>query len=663
MPKQTIGAIFTALFCLLAILLSGCNSSTSNGDNNVSQNDLQLKQFDTCDELKSYLIDTNDRQNALVNIAQTAPDDALESAPTTLVGVSSGAPVSQPGIETVSGTNNQVVGVDEADFVKTSGDHTYILSGGNLVILQTWPAVQSQELSRTEIDGYPRALFFDDDVVWVVSDLTPAIYPLYDVSLAADIAPRIGQMTKVSLFDVADPGQPSLIRETVFESRYVDARRIDQQVYLIVTAQLDLNPVLDDPTSVDIDDLLPILSDNRDPATNSLPTTAPICECEAIYRPDIANGTGTLTILGFDLANPQAEISSQTILGNSGMVYANEDHLYIASVEDMYWLWLPVMEGEAYPKPGTTIHKFSLQSTPRYLASGRVDGHLINQFAMDEYQGLLRVVTTEQAWWLRADPENRLYIMEQTAGELLPRTKLESLGKPGESLFAVRFDGERGYLVTFEQIDPLITLDLSDADNPSVAGELEVPGFSTYLHPIEGDMILAVGIDTDTWGIKLSLFDIGDFSAPALMSEHLIGAGSYTEAAYDHHAFTWFEEEKMLAIPVTQWNAPVTLPAFDSGDIFNGLELFRVTATQGIEPYAAIDHDIFYQEQNSGNWFYPEGIRRSFFVSDEAMNSYIYSISGRGLLVNDLATPAVNLAAVELPADNNDYLYIASPAF
>ncbi|MES9990378.1 MAG: beta-propeller domain-containing protein [Candidatus Thiodiazotropha sp.] len=661
MSKQHIDVIFSAIFCLTAILLSGCNSSSSSGDNNVAQTDVQLKQFNSCDQLKSYLIDTNDKQTALQNIAQIPTDDLLDSAPATLVGVSSGSPQTQPEIETVSGTNNQVVGVDEADFVKTNGDHTYILSGGNLVILQTWPAEQTQELSRTEIDGYPRALFFDDDTVWVVSDLTRAIYPHYDVSLTADIAPRIDQITKVSLFNVTDPSQPSLIRETVLESSYVDARKIDQQVYLVVTAQLNLDPVLDDPASVVIDELLPMLSDNTDPATNSQPTTALICECEAIYQPEIENGTGTLTVLDFDLANPLAEISSQTIIGNSGMVYANEEHLYIASIEDMYWLWLPVMEGEEYPTPSTTIHKFSLQSSPQYLASGRVDGHLLNQFAMDEYQGHLRVVTTEQAWWRNADPENRLYVMQQSGNELIPRAQLESLGKPGESLFAVRFDEERGYLVTFEQIDPLITLDLSNADNPSVAGELEVPGFSTYLHPIEGDMILAVGVDTDTWGIKLSLFDISNFSQPALLSEHLVGDGSYTEAAYDHHAFTWFEEEKMLAIPVTQWRAPLAEPIFDATDIFNGVELFQVTAQQGIESYAAIDHDIFYQDQNNGNWFYPEGVRRSFFVSDDTMNSYIYSISSRGLLVNDLAAPDINLAAVELPADNNDYLYIATP--
>jgi uncharacterized secreted protein with C-terminal beta-propeller domain len=617
---------------------------------------LQLKQFSHCDELKSYLISTNEQQNTLIDYTLTLPVDS----PTTDNG--SEQAVSQPAVNSVTGTNNQVAGVDEADFVKTSGDYTYLLSGGYLVILQTWPADQTQELSRTEIDGTPRTLFFHDDIVLVVSDLTQQSYPQYEDSLAVDIAPRINQMTKVTLLQVSDPRQPTLIRETVFESDYVDARKIGQQVYLVVRAQLDLNPVLDDPDNVEIDELLPVQSDNTAPSTNAQPTTSVICGCDAIYRPETANGTGTTTILSFDLANPLAEIPRQSVLGNSNMVYANQENLYIASVEDSNWLWLSVVDGaEEEPTPSTTIHKFSLQSSLQYLASGRVEGHLLNQFAMDEYQGALRLVTTEQTWWTAADPENRLFVMEQSGSQLVERAQLDGLGKPGESVYAVRFDQDRGYLVTFEQIDPLITLDLSDADNPRVAGELEVPGFSSYLHPIEGDMILAIGHDTDTNGIKLSLFDISDFSQPVLLNEHLVGAGSYSEAAYNHHAFTWFEQERMLAIPVTHWNSSTPEAVFDTNDIFNGLELFRVSAQQGIEPYASIDHDIFYQNQTNSRWLYPEGIRRSFFVSDEAMNSYIYSISERGLLVNDLTSPETNLAEIELPTDS-DYVYLFNEA-
>jgi uncharacterized secreted protein with C-terminal beta-propeller domain len=640
------------LLSILLSLLSACNSSDSEETTPVEA-DVALKQFDNCDELKTYLITTNEQQSALTNYVQESivpPQQEVIDTPQTTADSAS----EQPAINSVTGTNNQVAGVDEADFVKTTGDYTYLLSGGSLVILQTWPADQSQEISRTQIDGTPRALFINGDITWVVSDLTQQTYAQFEESLTADIAPRINQATKVTLLRVTDPAQPELIRETVLESSYVDARMIGQKVYLIVTAQIDLNPVVDDPENVEVDDLLPILADNTAPTSDTQPTASAICGCDAVYRPEIANGTGTTTILGFDLANPLADISSETVLGNSGLIHASQENLYIASVEDQNWLWLPVMEGEEDPTPSTTIHKFTLQADLRYVASGSVDGHLLNQFSMDEYQGALRLVTTEQDWWRDADPQNRLYVMEQSDDQLIQLAELDGLGKPGESVYAVRFDEDKGYLVTFEQIDPLITLDLSDASNPVVAGELEVPGFSTYLHPIEGDMILAVGREDGS--IKLSLFDISDFTQPTLLYDHLVGFGSYTEAAYNHHAFTWFEQEKMLAIPITQWGNSLTSTTYGYNDIFNGLELFRVTAESGIESYAAIDHDIFYLDSESSRFYYPESVRRSFFVADDAMNSYIYSISGRGFLVNDLATPDVNLAEIELPSDNNEYL-------
>jgi uncharacterized secreted protein with C-terminal beta-propeller domain len=492
------------------------------------------------------------------------------------------------------------------------------------------------------------------DTVWVVSQLYQDSYAEFEESLTMEVAPRIPQLTKVTLLQVSNPQQPEIIRETVLESGYLDARRIDQHVYLVVATQLDLMPVIQSPDSVEVEQLLPMMADNRDPdAQVDAVTSSVISSCEGIYRPENAEGTGTVTLLGFDLENPLADLTSVSLLANSTMVYASQENLYVASIEDDSWLWLPVMEGEDYPTPSTKIHKFSLGGSPQYLASGSVDGHLLNQFAMDEYQGLLRLVTTEQNWWNNDDPVNRLYVLEQSEAQLAKHAELEGLGKPGESVYAVRFDQQRGFVVTFEQIDPLITLDLSDSANPQIAGELEVPGFSTYLHPIEGDRLLAIG--QEEWSIKLSLFDVSDLSQPILLSDHLIGQDSYSEAEYDHHAFTWFEQEKMLAIPVTQWNTRADAAEFGLSDLFNGLQLFRVTAESGIQPYAAIDHDFFYEDQENENWFYPDGIRRSFFVADEAMNSYIYSISSRGMLINNLASPETNIGSIELPYSGTDY--------
>ncbi|MCG8039767.1 MAG: beta-propeller domain-containing protein [Candidatus Thiodiazotropha endolucinida] len=643
-PRTIIRSTFAALLTLLIGCNSSNNQSSDNGGNTSVQSSAKLTRFESCEGLKSYLVSTAEQQNLLASYVAGLPvsvDDAANSP----------EPISfeeeQATIEAVTGTNNQVAGVDEADFIKTDGNHTYLLSGNYFMVLQTWPAAESQELSRTEIDGTPLDLLIYDDTAWVVSEIYAESYAEFDESLSADFAPRISRMTKITLLQISDPQQPQVIRETVVESGYVDALRIDHQVYLVVATQLDLTSVIDDPQSVEVEQLLPMMADNTDPDGQIDAVSSVISGCSEIYQPQNVTGTGTVSLLAFDLDNPLAELTSSSVLANSTMVYASQENLYIASIEDDNWLWFPVMEGEDYPTPSTRIHKFSLGSSPQYLASGSVEGHLLNKFSMDEYQGLLRVVTTELNWWRDDDPENRLFVLQQNDSQLMTHAELSGLGKPGERVFAVRFDQQRGFVVTFEQIDPLITLDLSDSANPQVAGELEVPGFSTYLHPIEGDRLLAIG--QENLSIKLSLFDVSTLSQPILLSEHLIGQGSYSEAQYDHHAFTWFEQEKMLAIPVTQWNSVTDSTDFGLSDIFNGLELFRVTVESGIQPYAAIDHDFFYEDPDNGNWFYPEGIRRSFFVSDDQMNSYIYSISSRGMLVNDLALPENNIGSIELP--------------
>lgn len=643
---------------ILITLSTGCGSSDQDkASNNTFQYRPQLQQFSQCDELKSYLIETAEKQRQLYywdypdySDSDDAGDATDASPPATDEAGDAASEISD-----MTGTNNQVAGVDEADFVKTTGDYTYLLSGGYFLILKSWPAAQSQEIYRVQLEGYPRALFVDGEIVWIVSDINST--DLAEDNPNPDFAPRINETVKITIFRVNDPQQPELLRETLLESRYVDARMIDHQVYLIVSAYLDLFPFLDNPESIDLNDLLPAISDNTTPAQPAGVTTRLISECDAIYRPETANGTGTVSILSFDLENPLSEISSESLLSNSGLVYASQENLYIATTEDDYWMWLPVMEGDDTPSPGTNIHKFSLTTTPQYLASGRVDGMLINRFAMDEYQGDLRLVTSCIDWWQDPQPKNRLYILEQSDDQLLERSRLENLGKPGDSIYAARFMQEKGFLVTFRQIDPFYTLDLSNPDQPKLVGELEVPGYSTYLHPIADDMIIAIGRDTDINGLTISLFDISDFQNPARLSNHLISTDSYSEAEYNHHAFTWFAAEDMLAIPVTRWNSPSATGSFSTDNLFSGLELFRVTPSDGIQPYAAIDHDIFYRDENNQNWYYPEGIQRSFFVADDQANSYLYSISSRGFMVNGLASPETNLAEIPLPSYDNDYFY------
>ena len=645
--------IVSLFFFISVVVLPGCNVDGEPAQlNGEFQYQARLQSFDSCDALAQYLVETAQTQQQLYtyhlnNNLGTPVVAQPVSTNVTLDSVAAGAGYSSAAIEQVTGTNNQVAGVDEADFIKTDGEYTYVVSGGYLLIFDTWPAADSSELSRVELKGYPAHLLVSGDIAWVAS----TVYDHQQLNKLGSFAPRVNALTQVSLFDISDRGDPQLIREVALEGHFTDARMIDNQVHMVTSAYFDIYPLLASDALPGIEKMLPQMFDTLfTSGVASATTQKSISDCASIYRPGTANGTGTVSLVSFDLVNPKADITRQTIVSNSGMVYANQQSLYLASVEDYYWIWLPVVEGASKPTPGTTIHKFSLQGTPRYSASGRIDGHLINQFAMDEYQDQLRAVTTEFAWWTDADPRNTLFVLQESTGELVTRSKLEGLGKPGERVYAVRFMQDKGFLVTFEQIDPLYTLDLTDPDNPIVAGSLEVPGFSTYLHPISKDLILAIGRGTNTSSLDLSLFDISNFYQPQLAHRISIGKGSYSAAEYNHKAFTWFADKNLLALPFTRWSGNLD-GAFLDYQLFNGLQVYQVDQQDGFKLLGEVDHSNFYKNETDQLWYYPDSIRRSFFVSDTADNSFLYSLSSRGLKVNSLDDLHTDLAELPLPHD------------
>ncbi|MCP4078569.1 MAG: hypothetical protein GY744_20595 [Gammaproteobacteria bacterium] len=644
--------IFISVAALTTFLaLTACVSSDDEEDQKF-QYKAQLKAFNSCDELSTFLLDTVDQERRLIDYYGS--DDALsvpevDTVQDSASGVMAPSGASTNAIKDYTTTNNQVTGVDEADFIKTEGDFTYIVTGGYFIIFDTWPAAQSEELARVKLAGNAADLFVYQDVAWIVSNVYNYDYDVSRADSLIGFAPKLNQLVHVSMFDIADRSTPRLIRETTLEGYYVDARRINTRIHMVTAANIDIYSLMENDTQLDIEDLLPELTDKLSITGETVSRTELISDCADIYRPGTANGTGTMSVLSFDLSDPDSDIKRQTIISNSGSIYANHQHLYLATNEDNFWAWLPVIEGEEAPLPGTTFHKFSLQDNPVYLASGRVDGYLINQFAMDEHNDLLRVVTTVSSWWIDEDPVNSLFILEQSGEQLVERSKLTGLGKKGERIYAARFIGDKGFLVTFQQIDPLYTLDLSDPDKPRVAGELEVPGFSTYLHPLEDGLLLAIGRDVDNNSMKLSLFDISDFDNPGLLDSEIIGFGSYSEAEYSHKAFTWFEKEKLLALPVTHWSYSINPDSYTYSDVFNGLKLYKVDRETGFESFGEIDHSNFYHNELDNFWYYPEAVRRSFFVSDTEENSYLYSISSRGMKVNAVLDLQTDLASLPLP--------------
>jgi hypothetical protein len=326
-------------------------------------------------------------------------------------------------------------------------------------------------------------------------------------------------------------------------------------------------------------------------------------------------------------------------------------------------------DGAAEPdnREATQIHKLALpvDGAARYLASGRVHGQLLNQFSLSEYQGHLRIAATEHTMEFfggggdvavgiaedggdvavtrpadedtaEAPPEAGVPMeaAEQAQAQAVapPRSvtrvsvfdgELNLVGQtedvaPNEDIFAVRFIEERGFVVTFERKDPLFTVDLSTPSAPRIVGQLDVLGYSTYLHPVDHDHLLGVGRSADEngfeTGMQLSLFDVSDFAAPALDFNLLLGEG-WSDAAYDHKALTFYEG--MLLLPLSAWT--------DEGGI-DGLEIFDVDVTEGIIRRGTIDHMAL-----AGQHGYAH-VERSVVIGD-----VIYSISNVGLIASDRA--------------------------
>jgi hypothetical protein len=602
-----------------------------------------------------------------------------------------------------SGTNDQVRGVDEPDLVKTDGTHLYVVADGKLQILAAWPAAETRRLATLAVPGIAKRLLVHGDRAVVFSSLPPETAPLPPGGGTEPLLPVVwsswppectygydcvpqgdGTPLAVTFVDLSDRTAPRIVRETRFSGSYLAARRIEDAVHVVVTSPERYFEGLDygyglichEPLpafairaafdrlrdqnrarieATDVSAWLPSAVDvsYADGAPRERPVFA---GCGNFFAGPEAEGTAFLTIASFDLED-DATVGVTTALGRPGFVYASKEALYVAAPQWWQggpWFWAdPVASAEA-----TTVHAFALRggSAPGadYVGSGAVEGRLLNQFALDEHGGDLRVATTS-GWW---GPELR------SAVTVLRRNgaALEEIGAvhgiaPGEDIRAVRFDGPRGFLVTFEKTDPLFVLDLADPASPRVAGEVVVPGFSTYLHLMDPAHLLTIGFDADdegpfSWfqGIRLQIFDVADPAHPALDHAEVIGSrGAASEAATDHLAFNWFAPKGLLAVPIVVCEGGDG-GAYGSEVTFSGLRVYRVTPETGFTLLGGVSHplpdptDPYAPGACSGWWTQSTSlVKRSVFLDD-----FVYSLTSDELRVQDTRALGTDLARVDL---------------
>ncbi|MFT6400250.1 MAG: putative secreted protein with C-terminal beta-propeller domain [Bradymonadia bacterium] len=767
------------------IALAGCGDDPA-AEPGTETYTASLSAFSSCDALDEYIVDLTtdvivdnyvygyggyevDMRNDM-----GMEDGAAEpSAPT-----SGGGTGGDSGPGEFTETNNQEAGVDEPDLVKTDGETMYVVSGDTLHIIDSFPVEEAHELSTFALPSYGDQMFLAGDRVVVFSHIYTGRDSSYDDEESRpeptpDVEPpeESGEPieeptpdplddgtwfggTRVTVIDVSDPSAPTEAAVFDIEGNFVSARMVDGKIYLVSNSSLFnlYDPALEEAASefvipeLDYDatpaereaaaatlrtQVRPILVEyvadrGRDQLIPDIRTTdsdrANLFDCGELMEPGARAGIGVLSVVAFDPASPTPE--GVGLLADGWQVYGSQDSLYIA--QDSRWWYF---SGPDTAETTSHIHKFALNSgSPVYQASGEVAGWLLNQFSMSEFDGHLRVATTDESdfgrWGgggdisvgdsvsvdvgvsepsttpsvpdeapepddgsgdggsgdggsgddgsgdggsdddrdsgekdlldLREDPTvqaNNVFVLEQDGSALSVVGGIRGIA-PTEQIFAVRFVGETGYVVTFRQTDPLFTIDLSDPTAPVVRGELHIPGYSGYLHPYGEDRLIGIGRDGteegQVLGTQISLFDVSDLDAPARVATYTLpyGEGNYSwsEAEHDHHAFTFYESHNLLAIPVTLedygWED-------DSYSHFSGIVVFEVEG-DSISEYGRVSHTFMAHDSYCGDadetdpepveacssWDYPwwVNMRRSVFIDDA-----LFAISDMGVTASDLS--------------------------
>jgi hypothetical protein len=268
-----------------------------------------------------------------------------------------------------------------------------------------------------------------------------------------------------------------------------------------------------------------------------------------------------LTILTLNLDRGLWTAGSDALMADAQVVYGSTQSLYVATQK-----WIPPQTApDRVPADTTVIDRFDATDPNQttLVASGEVPGYLLNQFSLSEYNGYLRVASTSRPiWWgsTAPQPQSQSYVtvLATQGGVLAPVGQVAGLGV-GQQIYSVRFVDNAGYVVTFRRIDPLYTLDLSTPTAPKVAGQLELEGYSSYLHPVGNGLLLGVGQSVganEPSGAQLELFDVSVPATPKLLARAALGSGSSTGVAADHHAFLFWPAAKLAVLPLQIYSPP-----------------------------------------------------------------------------------------------------------
>jgi uncharacterized secreted protein with C-terminal beta-propeller domain len=591
-----------------------------------------------------------------------------------------------------SETNIQVEGVDEADIVKTDGKHIYAVVDKDLYIVEAYPAEEAKLIKKISFEDYLTDIYVKDEKLVVFGNVSN--YAVFEKMISSSrIWPGpYNNQVFLQVFDVSDIKNPIKEKDFKIEGNYFNSRLIGDHLYFIVNnygLSAEVLPKVfyqNEELSFDCQDGVKCLNpdiyyfdipyDNFNfssifsidlfnpeedfknshyllPASQNMyvsPNNIYLSYTKYLNEYEIESEV-LLDLIYSHLSEKDRQIIEEIKNVSDKILSQTEKKYKIRNILDIYISLLTVPEQESleeemifaikerYPNleneiESTIIYKLSVfNGVVEPMVEGSVPGSLLNQFSMDEYNSYFRVATTKNVNWSRysnsQESSNNVYMLD---GNMQIIGSLENMA-PGERIYSVRFLGDKGYVVTFEQIDPLFSLDLSNPYSPIISGELKIPGFSNYLHPYGHDKLIGFGQNTETVddrvitkGLKLSLFDVSQ-GTPLELDSYIIGdSGSESIALYDHHAFLFSANKNILAIPVV-------LRDNSNSDYwgrvtFNGFMIFEI-----IDNKFQLKGEITHLNEGITDFdkFMSYSAKRSLYIEDN-----FYSFSNKLIKINNL---------------------------
>ncbi len=667
----------------LSIYLTAPNTPESS---DFPELDSALSKFSSYEELVSFLeteskggiytldnarVQSFGAEDSLAAAAPTAP----EPAPTAAEASPQDGGTSDLAY---SETNIQVEGVDEADIVKTDGEYIYIVSDNNLTIVKAYPPEEAKVVSKNTFDGTIMGIYINGDKLAVflneymiylfAGGVKTAPIPEIDTATAdvnvtdIDIPPenktepsepvtepepvpllppdepiRIPEepivweppTTTVKVYDISDRANPVMTRDFSIDGTYFSSRMIGDYVYIVSTMYTLY-------TATDV--ALPRIQQDNE---------TQVIEAKDIYYYNFSDTSYSFTTLvALNINNDAQEPTHETIvMGSTSSVYVSTDNIYLTFPDYNWWQENDTMK--------TTIQRIQIDADKMtFAASGEVPGYILNQFSMDEYNGNFRIATTinDFNWRTFAEDQpqstNNVYVLDMNLNTV---GTLENLA-PGEQIYSTRFMGNRCYVVTFRNVDPLFVIDLSNPAAPTVLGQLKVTGYSGYLHPYDENLLIGIGKETIydakedfAWyqGIKISLFDVSDVSNPVEIAKYEIGdRGTNSPVLYDHKSLLFDREKNLLVIPVTvaeinESNYPEGVPDNAYGEyVWQGAYIFNISP-EGITLKGQITHIDNFDLNFRYYGYYNYEIERTLYI-----DNVLYTISNMKVKINSLDTLA-----------------------